>query len=489
MALNLVRNSRLFFTTNVNSTTGVVAGTAHTATSTYEIQVLEGFSFSQNTNAETITVSEAGVSPVRGQRSFNTSLAPVDFSFSTYIRPYKASNEILCEESVLWNALAGSEVINTAYTKGGTFSDASYATSTNTLTITGSSMTVSDLAVGMDVLIQGVNSSNATTATALAQEKVVNGPGRVLTLEAGSITIRMHNPGTSDITTTDLDVANIAFYKSAWGTNGTTSGQPVSSILGFHGSNKNQLLKVGLVVIIDGVSYAIDNAAMTQVTIDFGLDGIATAQWTGQATAMRQLTSNVTASGGTFGGGLDGNYKEKVTGANFITNKLSTATLKTVKALGTIGANTPYYVAITGGSITINNNITYITPAILSIVNQPVTYFTGTRSVTGSINAYLNTGSVSGYTGGGTGNLLKDMLAAASTVTEPMFALELAIGGSSNTVKVELQMPSVSIGVPTINTEQVVSTTINFTAAASDQDGSAEYDLGFTNDLTVRYYS
>jgi hypothetical protein len=491
MALNLVRNSRVFFTTNVNSTTGVVADGSHTTGTTFEIQVLDGFSFSQNTNSEAITVSEAGTNPVRGQRSFNTSLAPVDFSFSTYIRPEKVSNEILCEESVLWNAMAGTEAQNTAYSKTGTFSDASYATATNILTITGTTMAVTGLSVGDDVLIQGVNSANATTATQLAQEKVVNGPARVVSLGGSSITLKMHNPGDADITNTDLDVANLVFYKSAWGTNGGTAGQPIASVLGFHGSNKNQLQKVGLLVVIDGVSYAIDNAAMTQVTIDFGLDGIATAQWTGQATAMRQLTNNITtATAGTFGGGtISGNYTQKRTSANFITNKLSTATLKTVKALGAIVAGTPYYIAITGGSITINNNITYITPAILSVVNQPVTYYTGTRSVSGSLNAYLNTGSVSGFSGGGTGNLLKDMLAAASSVTEPMFAVELAIGGSGNAVKVELQMPSVSIGVPTLNTEQVVSTTINFTAAASDQDGSAEYDLGFTNDLTVRYYA
>lgn len=491
MALNLVRNSRVFFTTNVDSTTGLVANASHSTSTTYEIQVLEGFSFSQNTNSEAITVSEAGVSPVRGQRSFNTSLAPVDFSFSTYIRPQKVSNEIVCEESVLWNALAGTDAQNTEYAVTGTFSDASYATSTNLLTITGTSMAVTGLSVGDDVLIQGVNSANSTAATQLAQEKTVNGPARVVSLDTGSITLRMHNPGTADIADTDLDVANLKFYKSAWASNGTTSGQPIASILGFHASNKNQLQKVGLLVVIDGVSYAIDNAAMTQVTIDFGLDGIATAQWTGQATAMRQLANNITTvTAGEFGGGtISGFYTQKRTDANFITNKLSTATLKTVKALGTVNAGTPYYIAITGGSITISNNITYITPSILSVVNKPVTYYTGTRSVSGSLNAYLNTGSVSGYSGGGTGNLLKDMLAAAATVTEPMFAVELAIGGSGNAVKVELQMPSVSIGVPTVNTEQVVSTTINFTAAASDQDGSAEYDLGFTNDLTVRYYA
>lgn len=482
MALNLLRNSRVFFTSNVDSTTGVVALSSHTASTTYEIQVLEGFTFSQNTNSEAITVSEAGTNPVRGQRNFNTSLAPVDFSFSTYIRPYKSTN-VTSEDSVLWNALAGSSAKNTALAKSGTFTSAAYATATNTLTISGTTMSVTGLAVGDDVVINGIVTAGSGTA---ASVKAVTGPARVLTISATSITFNMHNPSGADVSTADVSVANIAFYKAPW------SEATTQAILGFQESNRNQLQKFGLLVIVDNVTYKIDNAAMGQATIDFGLDGIATVQWTGQATGLTQLASTATAAGGTFGGGVTGNYTEKNTAASYITNKLSTATLKTAKALGSVTAGTPYYVAITGGSITINNNITYITPANLGVVNLPAVYYTGTRAITGTLNAYLNTGAVTGYTGGGTGNLLKDMLAAAATAIEPMFNIELAIGGSANPLKVELQMPSVSLAVPTVDVQAVISTAINFTAAASNLTGTAandSYDLARTNDLTVRYYS
>jgi hypothetical protein len=158
-----------------------------------------------------------------------------------------------------------------------------------------------------------------------------------------------------------------------------------------------------------------------------------------------------------------------------------------VKALGSVVANTSYTLALTGGSITISNNITYITPSILGIVNSPITYYTGTRSVTGTLNAYLNTGAA-----GDTGTLLSNMLDAASTVTEPMFALGVQIGGSSNGTRVEVQMPAVSIGVPAINTEQVVSTAITFTAAPSDQTGSATttaYNLDNRNEVLIKYFS
>ena len=62
--------------------------------SVWKIPVLEGFSFSQATNTAEITLAEmestAGVS-TRGRRAFNDSLAPVDFSFSTYIRPFTSA--------------------------------------------------------------------------------------------------------------------------------------------------------------------------------------------------------------------------------------------------------------------------------------------------------------------------------------------------------------------------------------------------------------
>jgi hypothetical protein len=53
-------------------------------------------------------------------------------------------------------------------------------------------------------------------------------------------------------------------------------------------------------------------------------------------------------------------------------------------------------------------------------------------------------------------------------------------------------MPAVSIGVPAINTEQVVSTAITFTAAPSDQTGSATttvYNLDNRNEVLIKYFA
>lgn len=374
MSFNLIRNSRVFFTTNVDAETGVVASSGFLSSNTREIQVLDGFSFSQNTTAETVTLNEAGAAPVRGQRSFNTALEPVDFSMSTYMRSADGGVNITAEESVLWNALFGTDPIggtNAAWTE----------TNTNCVLVAGN-------------------------------------------------------------------------------------------------SQSHQLQKFGLIIVIDGVSYIIDNCALDTATVDFGLDAIAMVAWAGKGSILRQLAGLTATNGSTvnFGGGLSGTAKGKDTTAPFIANKLSTLTLK--KDIG--GTGTVYSVAITGGSLTIANNLTYLTPANLGVVNRPFTYFTGTRAISGSLNAYLRAGSSN------TAGLLSDLLASSTTDVDPAFFVQFEVGGATNATRVEFEMPATVLTIPTVSTEQVVSTTINFTAQGS---ATGAFDIGEANELEVRYFT
>lgn len=506
MALNLVRNSRVFFTTNVDSTTGVINNSATaqaTTTNTVELQVLDGFTFSQNTNQDTITISEAGVTPVRGQRAFNTSLAPVDFSMSTYIRPSKPGSVVNAEEAVLWNALMGVNNIDASgFTIAGspsfayTFTDIdSNTTATKgTLVITLTSGTVgAGLKIGDTVVFGGFTAPTASLEYLNAAAKIVSysttagGASPVTdvgtaipTSQLTAITVEYANPKNAAITS--ITAGTLKAYKSSWAPAGSNY-----SVVSSASSNFNQLQKFGLIFVVDSVAYAVDNAALNQVTIDFGLDAIATLAWTGQATALRQITT--TLSGSTFTGtDFGGTAASKNTAANYITNKLSTVTLSSAKAIGAQASGTSYGVALTGGSLTINNNISYITPANLGVVNSPVVYYTGTRAISGTMNAYLKTGS--GITD--TGKLLSDMLAAAATTIEPMISLSIAIGGKDNALKVVLDMPSATISIPTVDVQQVVSTVINFTAQGSSQSATAAnstFDLSKSNDITVKYYS
>ena len=576
MALNLVRNSKVFFTTNVNATTGIITqDTAFTAANTTEIQVLDGFTFSQNTNQDTVTISEAGTAPVRGQRAFNTSLAPVDFSFSNYVRPYKASATLItAEESVLWNALLSDADISTANTQaaGGSPTAAyTYANGIGTITFSGMSLTAA-YTVGTTIVIGGLTASVSAESTYFNAAAIVTEVTALTGMKVELVNVKVGI--TSTLTAT---AGNTKFYKSAWA--------PVDnaySLVTAGGSNKNQLQKFGLLFLVDQVLYAVDNCALNQVSIDFGLDAIATAAWTGQATQVRRIAEGATAINGTFGAnsvavgaGTVGTptgsgsawavpytlttaaplslvvgspvssvgtgqlgtgakitsitynaagsvssftvastttatagaatsatalsfanssvYTAKVTAASYITNKLSTVTLTTLNALVnsagfTVSPNgTAYAIALTGGSITINNNISYITPANLGVVNIPVTYYTGTRAITGTLNAYLKTGAGAASTG----QLLSDLLDSANATVEPMFALSINIGGALNTLnRVVMEMPSVTLTLPSMDVQQVVSTSINFTAQGSSPTSATAgvYDLAEANDISVRYY-
>lgn len=383
MALNLVRNSRVFFTTNVDGD-GVVIKTGINSTNTFEIQVLDGFSFSQNTTTETVTLSEAGSAPSRGQRSFSTSLDPVEFSMSTYIRPkfveLGASDEVQAEEQYLWNALTGTGAIG----------------------------------------------------------------------------------------------------QSGAGWTATAGATPVSTVA-WNNSNAHQLQKFGMLIWVDNVLFTIDNCALDQATIDFALDGIATVAWTGRGTKLTVFEGTTLSSASLFGGadGFAGTPKLKDTTAKYLANKLSTCVM--VKGINGATAG-DYTLPITGGSITFANNLTYLTPANLGAVNIPITYFTGTRAISGSINCYLRTGESNSSS-----DILSDILSNAATSQAQAYEMTLNIGGTASAgTRVELNIPAAVLSVPTINSEQVVSTTINFTAHA--YNGSA-YDITGTNEATLKYYA
>lgn len=483
---NLIRNSRVFFTTNVAAGTGVVAASGFTTSNSQEIQVLDGFTFSQASNADTVTIAEAGVAPVRGQRAFNTSLAQVEFSFSSYVRPRLSGGLVTAEESHLWNALLSATPIGASPTSTATtFTTVTVSAGVATLIGTGFTAGIPSGTVLVIKGVTGLGASQFNTAIKLsAASTTTTISGTYLVAPTASVTL---GNWTSAVT----------FNETAWNANTAqaadlvaTPGIPSAySSITTANANKNQLLPFGMVITVDTVTYVIDNCAMDQAVIDFGLDGIATIAWTGKGTVLRQLASNVAYSAVTnpvISGGLAGTITGKVTNANFITNKLSTVTL--VKNIGGIGAgNTAYTLALTGGSLTISNNIGFVTPANLGIVNVPIGYYTGTRAISGSLTAYLRTGSTN------TAGLLADLLAAAATTDgiEPKFRLQLEVGGASNGTRVEFEVTGAFLQIPTIETQAVMSTTVNFVAQGTDsvQGANANYDIENTNDLVVRYLS
>jgi len=388
MAVNLIRNSRVFFTTNVDSQGRVRAGAykdstnPFTITNTFEIQVLEGMTFSQNTTIDTVTLNEAGATPARGQRSFNTALDPLDFTFSTYLRPYNDGSQVTAEEGYLWNAFAGTAAIGQA--------------------------------------------------------------------------------------------------NAAWA-NGTPATLTVSN------SNKHQLQSFGLIIVFDDLAYVLDNCAIDTATIDFGIDAIAAIQWAGKGSLIRQLaiTAGQPVSGEVTFAGADittspdvaDKAKAKNPLAKYITNKLTT-----LQVNDTINdfTGSDYTVPITGGSITLSNNLTYLTPANLGVVNLPITYFTGTRAISGTLTAYLRSGT------NNTGGLLSSLLANAATEINPSYAINIQMGGGTNSTHVDLKLPAAMLQIPTVNTEQVISTTITFNGQGWT---GTDFNIDSANEISIEYYA
>lgn len=390
MSLNLIRDARVFFTLNVDPTTGEVQGTVadpFTSGDTFEIQVLDGFTFSQNSTTETVTVTEAGTTPVRGQRVFNVALEPVNFSFSTYVRPSKVSTASTAEEKWLWNAFA---------------------------------------------------SKNA----------------------ADGLGTGTSAPGWKD------------------GVAGTSP-----AAVSFAGSNSNQLQKFGLILVMPNSTFVIHNCCLDSATIDFALDGIATIAWTGMATKLEQLANKLTATNGTgadegkvlFTGGATGTdvlgqALLKLTAGKYLANKLSTAQV--------VYNGQTYTVPITGGSLAINNNTTFLTPATVGVVNQVLTHFTGARTYTGSLTAYLRRTAATLETG----DLIDALQTSGFTTANNSAAITISIGGSSATTKVVLNAPTALLQIPQVSTEQVVGVTFNFTPLASNSA------IENTDELTISYY-
>ena len=465
MAINLSRNTKVYFTTNVDAD-GAVTEASLVAAGTFELQVLDGYSFSQSTTQSTIQISEAGSTPSRGQRAFNTALNPVDFTFSTYVRPYK-STYVAPAERVLWNALLGEATIAantglaiTSLTRAAGAATAILVTATPIQRIvTG---TASGVAKNDVINIHGFTEDSWNDAVVVTGDPVGAGP-TTYTVEYS--TAPLVGAGTTAATT----LTTLA-YAGQWAPG--TSYSYVTTM----GSNKNRLQKFGLIFAVDQVVYAIDNCAMDQVSIDFGLDAIAMCAWTGKGTTLRKLsTTKATLESPTTA-------TQAVTTAGYITNKLSTMTLGSKIGGADAASSTAYNIPITGGNITIANNITYQVPANLAVVNKPLGYYTGQRAITGNVTAYLRTGGSDD-----SGTLLTNMLAAG---VEPAYKVQLNMGGASATNRVEFEMPGVVLQIPAVNIADVIATTINFSAQGFDPNLTNQvFDITKNNDLTVRYYA
>ena len=368
------RDTKVFLTQNGSTAVG------------WEIPVLDGFSFSQATNTSEITLNEMADSNGKSRRSrqmFTDSYAPVEWSFSTYMRPFGAvpagsgdvwepsasisGNPQHAVEEALWAYFVG----HTSFTIG-----------------------------------------SSSTASAW------NGTGGITNSDT-SMTVDFEQSEVAALGTFDL------FFELGSATDGGDA------------------------------TYKLEGCVVSSVSIDFDIDGIATINWSGQGRMLTEFDSN---SGNppsftkTISEGIS-------TTSNFIRNRLTQLAVTTA---GSGNFQSSYDLVLTGGNLTFENNMTFLTPETLGSVNQPLGNVTGTRSVSGNFTCYLNHDSSK------SADLFEDIIESTDVITND-FNLVFKIGGTS-TPNVAITLPNCHLEVPSHSIEDIISLDVNFHALPASVD-------------------
>jgi len=431
-------------------------------TAIWEVPVLDGFSFSQATNASEVTLSEmsgTGGSSRRGRRMFTDSFAPAEWSFSTYMRPFTSVG-----------------AADAAAQLAGKFAS----------TIDGDHHAVEEVLWGMmagpgyyDAAADEFKSA-ASGTTYIAHSK---NTGSGASLVEGNVAIDFAQSNKSTLGTADIFFA-------------------------MGGDNDTKTV------------YKIAECVVNEASADFDIDGIATINWSGMGSIISDegttvpvatITEGTTATNNfirnrlttltagkypaapiTIGATASGvvqpvegtRYKISVVGdTNWTAIGASAATVgvefvaNATTATGTTGKafkEQTYGLVLTGGNVTITNNITFLTPETLGSVNQPIGHVTGARSVSGSFTCYLNNDTDS------SAELFEDLLGDTTTVTNN-HRLVFAIGGTTpNLPRVEMSMLDCHLELPSHSIDDVISLETAFHALPSAIDK--------TDELTVKYF-
>jgi hypothetical protein len=293
--------------------------------------------------------------------------------------------------------------------------------------------------------------------------------------------IMWHALATSNAVGVDFDGA------APLGTGSLTSGDTTSFAVDFSNNSAHVLTTLYLYFEIDNDVYLVDAAQVGQAEISIDISDIAMVAWSGQALSYTRLGA---APAFIAGGGLEfvdttptaDKYVAISSAKKFLVNKLTTMDFQSDVS----GTSLFYNIPLTSGSITINNNVTYLTPNTLAEVDTPIGSFTGSFEVTGSLDAYMRSTGADGVLVGdakGTTELLEDMLGNTSKVTNISDATIYIGGETTGTSQIKINMPTLHIAVPSLSVDDVISTSIEFKAVPT----SADLESG--DELTVEMFT
>ncbi len=404
-------------------------------TGLWEVPILDGFSFSQATNSSEITLAEMESttgSSRRGRRLFNDSLAPVEWSFSTYMRPFKSAGggaagnadnaaEVHSVEEVLWALMAAAD----------TYSSYQFTRAANA--VAGPVVTPATGSKG--ITFAESNRSVLPTATLYF---FVN------TAEANPVVYKLTN-GAVNEAAIDFDVDGIA-------------------TINWSGFAKNivDMQSAGDVFVQAGSSFSISRTA-GDVILD-NTDDFKLGLYTGATAGVMATDAGVDST------------------AAFIRNRLTQCIVNTTDT--TAFPSGDYYLTLTGGNVTVSNNITYLVPEELGNVNLPIEGVTGGRTVSGNFTCYL-TLDTAGANRGSSVDLFNDMTTSGKGLDKVVndFQVTFQIGGATADIpRLYINMPKVHIDVPVHSVEDVISVETGFGAYTDDFDKADELVLTYFGD-------
>jgi len=212
---------------------------------------------------------------------------------------------------------------------------------------------------------------------------------------------------------------------------------------------------------VNQMIYKIADCSVGEVSFDFDLDGIATVNWSGNGKLITEETTlDLSSSTALI-------YEGVSNTSGFIRNRISDLTI--VGDPGDI-SDVTYTTTLTGGNISMSNNLTYLTPETLGVVNQPLGHVTGSKSVGGNFTCYLDNASATS-----SAEFYEDLVEATSDIKNE-FSLTFDIGGSG-TPHCIITMPTAHLEVPSHSIDEVISMETNFHALPSDFDSTDEISV------------
>ena len=481
--------------------------------------------------------SDTSGNSLRGRQMFTDSYAPAEWSFSTYARPFIASGTVSggggnninrhhAVEEVLWALMTGNAgyiapvegVQNTIWSEGlhnsldGAFEDQQFidfvdtnktdlgtcqiyfnlgesTTETKVLalpthshsdqittggTVTGgTTVTILSMGTTSQANLRTLFGESDSSVTYVVGQKVTSASGdrtvpagsTIVALSAGASNARLFLP---DVT--GIEVGDIITFSHSGTTRTVLEIDPTNDggLSDFQFVQMNAALVAPdetVVTFSRRITYKVEECCVNEASIDFDIDGIATINWSGLG---KLITEAVTPTATV--------YEGTTSTSNMIRNRLTSMTLQAADYTtfpGDGDADGTYNLVLTGGNVTISNNMTYLTPETTGMVNQPLEHVTGTRSVSGSFTTYLD------KTVGGSADLFEDIIEATTSVTNS-FDTIFQIGGSSSTApNLKLTMANCHLEVPTHSLDDVIGLEVNFHALPSTVSG--------TDELTVAY--